>query len=138
MDNKKTTDLWYKEGLRFSCTSCGKCCCGSPGYVWVEEKEIYEIAAFLHISKEECMRTYIRQKGNRLALLEDQAHNYECVFLKDNKCLIYPVRPKQCQTFPWWKENLLSEAHWKEAARFCPGIHDEAELIPFEEISKNL
>ena len=40
-------DAWYRGGLRFSCTQCGKCCSGAPGYVWVTKDEIEQIAAFL-------------------------------------------------------------------------------------------
>jgi uncharacterized protein len=38
---------WFKDGLHFTCTQCGKCCGGKPGYVWVNDEEIAAIAAFL-------------------------------------------------------------------------------------------
>ena len=40
---------WYRDGLRFECTQCGKCCTGAPGYVWLTIPEIYRIAEFLGI-----------------------------------------------------------------------------------------
>jgi hypothetical protein len=36
---------WYKDGLRFTCTGCGDCCTGAPGYVWVNKEEIEALAA---------------------------------------------------------------------------------------------
>ena len=32
--------LWYADGLKFSCTGCGNCCTGSAGFTWVSEDEI--------------------------------------------------------------------------------------------------
>ena len=26
---------WYADGLRFTCTQCGNCCTGQPGFVWI-------------------------------------------------------------------------------------------------------
>ncbi len=37
---------WYKDGLAFSCTECGSCCTGPPGYVWACDVEIEMIAQF--------------------------------------------------------------------------------------------
>ena len=46
-----------------------------------------------------------------------------CPFLgADNRCHIYPVRPKQCATWPFWEENL-ERASWDGPVReCCPGI----------------
>lgn len=129
---------WYRHGLRFECTGCGKCCTGSPGYVWITEEEIQEIADFLKISKEKMMRSFVRQKDGRFSLTEKSKENYACVFLKDNKCQIYPVRPKQCQTFPWWVQNLKGPGAWRQAAKECEGIRHDAPLVSYEEIQKNL
>jgi uncharacterized protein len=132
------TKPWYKDGLRFSCTQCGKCCTGSPGYVWVDEKEIGEMAAFLQISVKEFVSKYTRQAYGRTALLENK-RSYDCVFLEDGrKCKVYGARPRQCRTFPWWPENLETPESWKKAAKRCEGIHAEAPVISSEEIEKQL
>ncbi len=126
---------WYKNGLRFSCTGCGKCCTGSPGYVWINDQEITEMADFLKISFEEFVKKYTRKVADRLALLE-HPRNYDCVFLKDKKiCTLYNARPKQCRTYPWWPENLESKKAWEEESKRCEGInHADAPLISFKEI----
>lgn len=133
-DNKP----WYKEGLRFKCTGCGQCCTGAPGYVWVTDEEIEAIANHLKVDIIDFHRRYVRQVGNRKSLLEDP-RSYDCIFLKENKCQIYSLRPKQCRTFPWWVHNLETEAQWQEAARHCEGInHPNAPVVPFETIKKEL
>ena len=129
---------WYKEGLHFKCTGCGKCCTGTPGYVWVDESEMLSIAESLNISLSLFKRKYVRQRGNRYSLIEIRSNNnnYDCVFLKDKKCLIYDARPLQCRTFPWWKTNLRSEESWECATQECDVINDEAPLFSCDEIDR--
>lgn len=137
----KKLSVWYEKGLSFQCTECGRCCTGSPGAVWVDKKEIEDIAKFLSITVEELEKTYTRMLGNRKALKEKPPKNgdFDCVFLENNRCSIYPVRPKQCKTFPWWKENLTSEEAWNEAASYCEGINKEnAPVFSAEEIHDRL
>jgi uncharacterized protein len=140
-DNDSNPDLksklpWYKDGLRFKCTECGKCCTGTSGFVWVTTEEIGAMAAFLNIYIELFKRKYIRNRNNRFALIEKKNPNgdLDCIFLKDKKCEVYQARPTQCRTFPWWKENLTSEDSWRLAAQDCEGINDAAPLVPYSQI----
>jgi uncharacterized protein len=141
-ENKKSPLPWYKEGLNFKCTECGKCCTGPPAYVFVTKEEIVKIADHLQMPFDLFVRRYVRKRDNRLALIEikslEHPDDRDCVFLKDKKCLIYQVRPKQCRTFPWWPENLNTPESWKLAAKECEGISDDAPLVPYEDIVKAL
>lgn len=128
---------WYSEGLRFQCTQCGQCCTGAPGYTWVSNEEIFSIAEHLSISVEEFTKRYLRWVNGRFALLE-HPRTYDCIFLKNKKCQIYEVRPKQCRTFPWWAQNLKSPEDWEEAAKYCEGINQEAPLHPLSTIQEQL
>jgi Fe-S-cluster containining protein len=38
-------------------------------------------------------------------------------------CGIYPVRPLQCRTWPFWDGNLASAENWNAAAKRCPGMN---------------
>lgn len=141
MTEKKSKSLpWYKEGLRFECTGCGKCCTGAPGYVWVSEEEVAAMAKALNLPVESFKKKYLRQRYNRYALIEKKSLDgqYDCIFLEGRKCTLYEARPKQCRTFPWWKQNLNSEESWKLAAKDCEGINDQAWLVPYEEIEEQL
>lgn len=133
----KDDQPWYKDGLRFKCTECGQCCTGAPGYAWVNDDEIQAIAKFLKLDVETFGKRYLRYVNGRYALLE-QRETFDCIFLKNKKCQIYPVRPTQCRTFPWWAQNLATPEDWKEAAKYCEGINDEAPLISIEVIQSNL
>lgn len=129
--------VWYKNGLRFSCTQCGKCCTGGPGYVWIDDEEMAEIAAFLNISVEDFILKYTRKVHGRIALLEDKT-SFDCVFLHGRACKVYGARPRQCRTFPWWPENLKDTESWKETAKRCEGIQPEAPLVAIEDIQQQL
>ncbi len=128
---------WYKEGLCFECTGCGRCCSGGPGYVWVSDAEIEAIARHLKITDEECRRRYTRFCKGRISLKENLP-SYDCVFLKGKLCSIYEARPTQCRTFPFWPQNLESRETWAEAALSCEGINKEARLVPISEIAIQL
>lgn len=131
---------WYKDGLRFQCTECGKCCTGSSGFVWVNEEEMQSMADSFNIPIELFKRKYTRQRDNRFALIEKKNPNgdFDCIFLKGKRCEVYQARPTQCRTYPWWPENLNSKESWKIAAQECEGINDEAPLVPYSEIISDL
>ncbi len=87
--------------------------------VWVTLKEIEAISRYLQIELEEFGKNYLRLVDNRLSLIE--MPNYDCVFLKQGACEIYPVRPAQCRSFPFWREMLSSRERWENNTAFCPG-----------------
>jgi len=126
------SEPWYREGLEFTCTQCGDCCTGKPGYVWVTRKEVEALASFLKLSSDEFRRRYVRQVGRRYSLVEKS--NSDCIFY-DKGCTVYPARPVQCRTFPFWSENLKSRSAWTEASGECPGV-GKGKLYSLEAIGR--
>lgn len=139
-DENTQDDVWYENGLQFKCTGCGLCCTGAPGYVWVSDKEIVEIANYLKLDLAEFISSYLRRVDGKFSLLEKQysSSGYDCIFLKENKCSIYSLRPTQCRTFPWWPQNLKSKSDWLEAAKHCEGISSEAPTVSKDVILEQL
>lgn len=125
---------WYKEGLKFECTQCGKCCTGSPGYVWVSKEEMLAMALSLNIDLATFKRLYVKSRDNKYLLVERKSQNHTCVFYKDQKCAVYSTRPLQCRTYPFWPENLQSKESWESCAKECEGIREEAPIISVAEI----
>ena len=118
---------WYADGLKFKCTQCGNCCTGAPGYVFVTPEEIDAIAEFLGRPGRGLTKYHLRRVGRGYSLTENP-DNYDCCFLNttpDGKrtCSIYPVRPLQCRTWPFWDDNLDSPDAWDFAAQDCPGMN---------------
>jgi len=126
---------WYADGLHFECTGCGQCCTGSPGYIWVNETEIEQIAAHLNLSVKDFARRYLRKIKGEFSLLE-MPETYDCIFLKEKKCQIYSIRPTQCRTFPWWPRLLKTKEEWEKAASFCEGIRPAAPLVKLDVIEE--
>ena len=114
-------ESWFRDGLQFECTGCGDCCTGAPGFVWVDAKEIAELAEHLHMSVADFERQFVRRVGSRKSLIEYA--NFDCVFLdpKTRKCTVYEARPQQCRTWPFWQSNLATKAAWKRTCEVCPG-----------------
>lgn len=124
---------WYREGLRFTCTQCGDCCTGAPGYVWVNEEELRQIAETLAKPLGEIRLMHTKRVGSDLSLREHA--NGDCTFFDGatRRCTIYSVRPRQCRTWPFWNSNLESPEAWEGVQAVCPGsgkgrLHDRATI----------
>jgi uncharacterized protein len=138
----KTDEPWFSRGLQFTCTQCGNCCSGGPGFVWISRPEITKLADFLKISRKELVGKYCRKVGRQLALKEikhPRHGGYDCIFIKEipadtssgegkvvhskRICSVYEARPLQCRTWPFWEGNLASPRAWQRAARTCLGMN---------------
>lgn len=133
MEPIEATSPWYQNGLQFKCTQCGNCCTGAPGFVWVNEEEIQAIAEYLQKPIAEIRVMYTRRARGKVTLTEYA--NGDCVFFdgQSRGCTIYPVRPRQCRTWPFWNTNLESEDNWKNVQTECPGA-GRGDFVSFDEI----
>jgi Fe-S-cluster containining protein len=130
------SEAWYQDGLRFRCTRCGHCCTGSPGYVWVTEKEIESIAGCRGETPYQTQALFTRQVGRRRSLREKS--NGDCVFYdRSLGCTVYESRPVQCRTWPFWESNVGTPEAWQRTCEICPGS-GTGELISPEEIASRL
>ncbi len=127
---------WYESGLRFTCTRCGHCCTGEPGFVWVDDADLAALAEYLGETIEVVRGLYTRGT-TRGRTLREKADG-DCVFYdKQAGCTVYAVRPPQCRTWPFWESNVASPEAWQETCDVCPGA-GRGELIPAEEITRRL
>jgi hypothetical protein len=131
---------WYHEGLSFTCTQCGRCCGGAPGFVWVSDDEERAIAAQLKLPLAEFRRRHTRRLDGRRSL--NELANGDCEFLTRDAsgkagCSIYAARPLQCRTWPFWKGNLRSRRAWTITGQSCPGI-DRGQHHPLPVIQEAL
>lgn len=127
---------WYDKGLRFECTQCGNCCKNHGQYTFVNlsERDLERIPKFLGLTRRQFLDRYcLSTPGFFPSLKFDEA---ACTFLDEhNRCRIYPVRPLQCETWPFWTENLEPKVWSGEVKDCCPGI-DHGPLYPREEIER--
>ncbi len=130
------TAPWYQKGLRFTCTRCGHCCTGEPGFVWVNDTDLAAIAEYLDEPLPEVRARYTRLAARGLTLREKG--NGDCVFYdRVAGCTVYPVRPPQCRTWPFWESNVATPETWERTCQVCPGS-GQGELISEEEITRRL
>lgn len=120
---------FYKSGLHFKCTVCGNCCRLKGGKVSVNQTEIKNISQYLGMSPVVFKEKYCLAGSEKEYLIDGT--DGACIFLQEDYCQIYLVRPLQCRTFPFWPENLKSSFRWKQLKSYCPGI-DEGPLHPGE------
>lgn len=136
-DSPSAAGPWYQDGLQFECTQCGNCCTGAPGAIWVTDDELQAIADYLGKSVGEMRLLHTRLIRGKLSLREYS--NGDCEFFDGaaRKCTIYPVRPVQCRTWPFWRSNVSNEAAWRDVQRTCPGA-GRGSFVSLEEIERRV
>jgi hypothetical protein len=95
----------------------------------MSDEEVDRLARFLGLTPSQTIRRHCRMIDGRISLKEnrDARGEHPCIFLIDlgdgrRGCGIYPVRPLQCRTWPFWEGNLESEKAWKRTKKKCPGL----------------
>ena len=110
---------FFDQGLRFECQRCGACCIGDSGIIYVDKNEVAPIAKYLSVRASYFIEKYLYTFQAGYSIREHA--DGRCLFYQ-NGCIIYPVRPNQCETFPFWLENLRSPKKWKRISKECKGI----------------
>ncbi|MBT7643515.1 MAG: YkgJ family cysteine cluster protein, partial [Rhodospirillales bacterium] len=90
--------------------------------------DIRKAADFLNTSPAEFKKVFLKRDGNSW-VLEVGEEGAPCAFLTDQGCGIHPAKPKQCESYPFWKENMDSKPMWRLVGGFCPGI-DIGPMVP--------
>jgi hypothetical protein len=120
--------------LRFECTRCGECCRtrGEYAHVYLNDDEVADLARFLGMTRERFERQYTFEDGGWREL---RFHSQECVFLTpEGTCGVYPARPVQCRTFPFWPDLVRGDRFTRRAQSLCEGV-GEGRLHSPEEVA---
>jgi Fe-S-cluster containining protein len=125
--NEKTekTEFTHPVNLRFECIKCGLCCGDT-------EKKTRHILLLKGETEKIALQT--GQPGTVFSVEAEGKHPYvyemkkssegKCVFLKDNRCSIYPKRPLICIFYPFeLKFEEDKNAHAFDFTLECPGIN---------------
>jgi uncharacterized protein len=121
---------FFDDGIRFECQRCGACCTGDPGVIRISEREIRMLADFLEMPASDLTRMHLRPIASGFSIAEEA--DGACRFY-DQGCRIYPVRPLQCRTYPFWFSRMRSLRQWEKTLGQCPGI-GHGPLYPRERI----
>jgi hypothetical protein len=87
------------------------------------------MAEFLGLDLDTFTHRYAYREGGRYSLNEKPGKSgLDCIFLEEHEgkriCSVYPVRPVQCRTWPFWSDNLKSPAAWETSSQKCPGMNN--------------
>lgn len=140
MEENRENKPWYKEGLRFKCRQCGRCCTGKGGYVWVTDAEIAALAKAVKMSPAQFEEEYVRLEFRNNKTLIESPDDHCILWNPETKgCRCYEDRPLQCRSWPFWSTNCFTPDHWEKAVKRCPGCNDpEGKLYTEEEIIEGI
>ena len=118
-------ELFWKDGLQFSCVQCSACCRYDPGFVYLSPRDLQNLQNWASLDRPAFIQKYCRwvlQGDGYEYLCLKELSNYDCV-LWNNGCIAYNYRPFQCSSYPFWDYLLASERRWNDNADGCPGIN---------------
>ena len=110
--------------------------CNSPTRMLVPANKMDEAAAiarYMETSEDLFLDWFVRWIDDKLALVDGPEEH--CIFLEDGKCTVYPVRPKQCRTYPFWPEILISKDKWNNEVMRCEGIN-QGDVVDTEHVEQ--
>ena len=107
----------------FDCKMCGACCYGEGGII-VRQEELKKIARFLGIGVDTMVREYCETRHGRL-YIRCGPDRYCIFFDREKQCLIHPVKPAPCTSWPFYTALLNDRENWEMAKTACPGINPD-------------
>ena len=63
-------------------------------------QDIAAMASSLQLSEDDFIERYTELAVNRSQLSLKENDEGHCIFLEDNRCIVYDARPEQCRSFP--------------------------------------
>ncbi len=123
-------DFTYPVDVSFECNRCGLCCGDTKQKsrrILLLENEAAKIAS--QTSKQ--ITDFSAETSDKLPYRYEMKKTSEgkCVFLKDNQCIIYPLRPLICVFYPFeLKFDEDRNLHVFDFTVECPGINQSKGL----------
>lgn len=106
----KNISYRWQAGDDLICREC-RACCLWEGEIRFDLDELRRVADFLGIEERDCADKYFELTRDRRHLKTKETESGRCLFLGEDGCRIYAVRPRQCRTFPYrWQrpeKNLM-------------------------------
>jgi hypothetical protein len=91
------------------------------GEVYLTEEDLTRIAAHLSLKPADFEAQHVLRTTRSLRLRKPP--DRQCLFHREGRCSIHPIKPVQCRVFPFWPEIIESAEAWDETARNCPGMN---------------
>jgi uncharacterized protein len=113
----------YPRNIRFKCIKCGICCGNTQErtrHVLLLDEEANEIATAINQPIPE-FAIEIEKRALYRYEMKKTKQSGKCVFLKENRCVIYSKRPLICRFYPFGFINSQLQKTFYYTKE-CPGI----------------
>jgi Fe-S-cluster containining protein len=114
----------YPKTMRFLCVKCGICCGDTKAkvrHILLLRTEAEYIAEAVEKPISE-FANKVEGKAPYRYEVRKTAQDDKCVFLRENRCTIYSVRPIICRFYPFELRITENHKHMFDATDECPGI----------------
>lgn len=113
----------FPRNVRFECSRCALCCRGTENKsrtIFLLRREAEKISGKTHKGIDEFAE---RKEGvEPYVYVMRKTFDGKCVFLKDNLCTIYEMRPLICKFYPFKLDNLGNHKYVFNYTPECPSI----------------
>ncbi len=124
-------DPWFADGVRFDCTSCGRCC-RRTGVVAFLDDDVTRAASHLGLTEDAFRAKHLEHQDGHWFV--DVYVEHPCHFLStEGLCTIHEAKPLQCSSYPFWPELFEEMNAWDAEQTYCEGIN-QGTLRPLDEI----
>jgi len=132
----------YPRNVRFRCLKCARCCGDTETrvrYILLLKCEAERIAEATSKSIMEFAQK-IEGQAPYVYKMKKTQHDGKCVFLKNERCTIYRLRPLICRFYPFELKTTESGEHEFHFTQECLGIGEGKRLTKkyFEDLLKLL
>jgi Fe-S-cluster containining protein len=114
----------YPAEVRFQCTKCGICCGDTKEktrHILLLTAEAAQIATATSQPIAE-FAVKIDGKAPYSHEMKKTLENGKCIFLSQNRCTIYPLRPLICRFYPFELKIATNQKHQFLHTNECPSI----------------
>jgi len=114
----------YPAALRFECTKCGICCGDAQEktrHILLLNAEAEQIASVTSQRIPE-FAAKIEGKAPYSYEMKKTLENGKCVFLSNNRCTIYLLRPLICRFYPFELAIAANRKYMFRCTKECPSI----------------
>jgi len=114
----------YPQGVRFACLKCGICCGDTvekTRHVLLLKSEAEQIAASIGKPVSE-FAVKVEGKAPYVYEMRKTEKGGKCVFLGDNQCMVYLLRPLICRFYPFELIAAKNRKHEFHSTDECLGL----------------
>ena len=132
LNQRRFSNIVKEVTKKIDCTSCGNCCKKiAPD---ISNEDIKRISSYLSLSTEEFIQKYLKKTTEDRFQFKDTP----CIFLQQNRCEIYKVRPEECKNYPYLQKDISTRCiQFFTNAEICPivfNVLENTKLIFMDEV----